>query len=59
MALGPLEYLVVGFEGNHFTGVLMTVKRRLPGARLLASYRISWLRRDMVTGIVLSTLLVL
>ena len=36
----------------------MTVSRWLPGARELASYRISWLRRDVVTGIVLSTLLV-
>src|SRR5207247_4066983 len=36
----------------------MTVSRWLPGARVLASYRISWLRRDVVAGIVLSTLLV-
>jgi len=36
----------------------MTVSRWLPGARLLASYRISWVRRDVVAGIVLSTLLV-
>src|ERR1700739_4423618 len=32
--------------------------RRLPGLRALASYRISWLRRDVVAGIVLTTLLV-
>jgi high affinity sulfate transporter 1 len=38
--------------------VLVTVPRWLPGARVLASYRISWLRRDVVAGIVLSTLLV-
>ncbi len=36
----------------------MTVSRWLPGARVLASYRISWLRRDVVAGIVLTTLLV-
>jgi MFS superfamily sulfate permease-like transporter len=30
----------------------------LPGARMLASYRGSWLRRDVVAGLVLSTLLV-
>src|SRR5438034_6175287 len=36
----------------------MTVSRWIPGARVLASYRISWLRRDVVAGIVLSTLLV-
>jgi high affinity sulfate transporter 1 len=30
----------------------------LPGARTLASYRISWLRRDVVAGLVLTTLLV-
>src|SRR3977135_4689043 len=29
-----------------------------PGARALASYRISWLRRDVVAGLVLTTLLV-
>ncbi len=34
------------------------IKRWLPGARLLASYRGSWLRRDAVAGLVLSTLLV-
>src|SRR6516164_3472006 len=36
----------------------MKVLRWLPGARMLASYRISWLRRDVVAGIVLCTLLV-
>ncbi len=34
------------------------IKRWIPGARLLATYRGSWLRRDMVAGLVLSTLLV-
>ncbi len=34
------------------------VSRWLPGVRMLASYRISWLRRDVVAGIVLCTLLV-
>ena len=32
--------------------------RWLPGVRALASYRISWLHRDVVAGLVLSTLLV-
>src|SRR5438309_7681133 len=32
--------------------------RLLPGVRALASYRMSWLRRDVVAGIVLTTLLV-
>ncbi len=32
--------------------------RWLPGVRALASYRISWLRRDVVAGLVLTTLLV-
>jgi high affinity sulfate transporter 1 len=32
--------------------------RWLPGARVLASYRPSWLRRDVVAGVVLATLLV-
>ena len=36
----------------------MTVLRWIPGLRMLASYRISWLRRDVVAGIVLTTLLV-
>ncbi len=36
----------------------MKVLRWLPGARALASYKISWLRSDLVAGIVLSTLLV-
>ena len=30
----------------------------MPGVRSLASYRVSWLRRDLVAGLVLSTLLV-
>jgi MFS superfamily sulfate permease-like transporter len=30
----------------------------LPGVRLLARYKRSWLRRDIVAGVVLSTLLV-
>src|SRR5437763_13413533 len=34
------------------------IKRWVPGARLLASYERSWLRRDLVAGLVLSTLLV-
>src|SRR5436190_7872259 len=34
------------------------IRRWLPGARLLASYRRPWLRRDIVAGLVLSTLLV-
>src|SRR6266581_4776785 len=29
-----------------------------PGVRALASYRVSWLRRDVVAGLVLTTLLV-
>ena len=32
--------------------------RSLPGVRALTSYQISWLRRDVVAGIVLTTLLV-
>jgi high affinity sulfate transporter 1 len=36
----------------------MKVLQWLPGVRMIASYRISWLRRDVVAGIVLSTLLV-
>ena len=32
--------------------------RSIPAARMLASYRRSWLRRDVVAGLVLSTLLV-
>ena len=39
-------------------GVLMMAPKWLPGVRTLTSYRISWLRRDVVAGIVLSTLLV-
>src|SRR6201984_2141588 len=30
----------------------------VPGVRALATYRVSWLRRDVVAGIVLTTLLV-
>ena len=36
----------------------MIAPKWLPGVRTLTSYRISWLRRDVVAGIVLSTLLV-
>ena len=36
----------------------MKLPRWMPGARSLASYRVSWLRRDLVAGLVLSTLLV-
>ena len=34
------------------------MSRALPGARALAEYRASWLRRDVVAGLVLTTLLV-
>ena len=34
------------------------VASRLPGLRMLAGYRRSWLRQDLVAGVVLSTLLV-
>src|SRR5947209_3322863 len=36
----------------------MKAPKWLPGVRMLANYRISWLRRDAVAGIVLTTLLV-
>ena len=36
----------------------MMAPKWLPGVHTLTSYRISWLRRDVVAGIVLSTLLV-
>ena len=36
----------------------MKVLQWFPGARMLTSYRVSWLRRDVVAGIVLTTLLV-
>jgi high affinity sulfate transporter 1 len=36
----------------------VTLSRWVPGVGELASYRISWLRRDLLAGIVLSTLLV-
>jgi high affinity sulfate transporter 1 len=36
----------------------MMAPKWLPGVRTLTSYQISWLRRDVVAGIVLSTLLV-
>src|SRR5260370_20187468 len=36
----------------------MTAPKWIPGARMLTSYRISWLRSDVVAGIVLCTLLV-
>ena len=36
----------------------MKLLRSLPGAQMLASYRGSWLRRDVVAGLVLTTLLV-
>src|ERR1700758_3796736 len=35
----------------------MIVSRWVPGTRTLTSYRFSWLRRDVVAGIVLTTLL--
>jgi high affinity sulfate transporter 1 len=36
----------------------VTVLRAVPGVRALATYRVAWLRRDLVAGVVLSTLLV-
>ena len=36
----------------------MTVPKWIPGVRMLTSYKISWLRSDLVAGIVLCTLLV-
>ena len=38
--------------------MLVSVSRSLPGVRALASYQRSWLRRDVVAGLVLTTLLV-
>src|SRR5213079_729947 len=35
-----------------------TAPKWLPGVRMITSYRISWLRSDLVAGIVLTTLLV-
>lgn len=35
----------------------MTAPKWLPDVRMITSYRISWLRRDVVAGIVLCTLL--
>src|SRR5689334_25020599 len=39
-------------------GELMTAPQWIPGVRMLTSYRVSWLRSDLVAGIVLCTLLV-
>src|SRR5512142_3017961 len=36
----------------------MSAPKWLPGVRMFTSYRISWLRSDLVAGIVLCTLLV-
>src|SRR6476619_3629991 len=36
----------------------MKISKALPGLRQVASYRASWLRSDIVAGIVLTTLLV-
>jgi high affinity sulfate transporter 1 len=36
----------------------MTVSQWVPGTRTLANYRVAWLRRDIVAGVVLTTLLV-
>ena len=36
----------------------MTAPKWLPGVRMITSYRVSWLRSDVVAGIVLCTLLV-
>ena len=33
MVLGPLEYLVVGFEGDQFTGKILAELRSAPGER--------------------------
>jgi high affinity sulfate transporter 1 len=37
---------------------LTEIPRSLPGVRSLAGYQISWLRRDVIAGVVLTTLLV-
>ena len=37
---------------------MSTLSRLLPGVRMLETYRASWLRRDVVAGLVLTTLLV-
>src|SRR5438270_5336255 len=36
----------------------MTAPSWLPGVQAIASYRVSWLRRDLVAGLVLTALLV-
>ncbi len=38
--------------------VVPELMRRLPGVRTLTDYRFSWLRRDLVAGLVLTALLV-
>src|ERR1700704_7136203 len=37
---------------------MVKIPTALPGVRQFASYRASWLRRDIVAGVVLTTLLV-
>jgi MFS superfamily sulfate permease-like transporter len=34
------------------------ISRSLPGVRSLAGYHVTWLRRDVIAGVVLTTLLV-
>ncbi|HEX8033282.1 MAG TPA: DUF6325 family protein [Ktedonobacterales bacterium] len=46
MALGPLEYLVVKFEGNHFTGEIMPELQALRDKGLVRIVDLIFIQKD-------------
>jgi hypothetical protein len=46
MALGPLEYLVIGFEGNRFTGQFLPELRTARDNGIIRVVDLFWLRKD-------------
>lgn len=59
MALGPLEYLVVGFEGNRFTGQILAELRAAQEKGIIRVVDLCVLKKDVqgnVTALELSDL---
>jgi uncharacterized membrane protein len=46
MAGGPLEYIVIGFEGNHFTGEIGAALRDVVDKQIIRVIDIVFARRD-------------
>jgi hypothetical protein len=52
MTLGPLEYLVVGFEGNRFTGQILPELRAARDNGIIRVVDLFLLRKDESGGVI-------